>query len=222
MVQSGEMADLLLERVIPEKVDLIEKHGEQTSEAEEIAILEQLENGELIAVVSDTTFSTMSRSHCVEHFVFCHLAPGLNEFFKWCEPAFTSGKSRYLHLIYNREQDIEGLDKWLAQKYPDREVLVKMYRELRKLAGANGDFIKTENAYSELDMEKPSIETGLAIFAELQLFEQNGEIIKFLPSVHTDLNKSTIHRKGERLKEERRIFKPFNLNIPLNKFGRHY
>lgn len=210
-VQNEEMVDLLLERVIPEKAGFIEKHGERTSEAEEIEILEKLESGELIAVVSDTTFSTMARLHCVEHFVFCHLVPGLDAFFKQCEPAFTSEKQAYLHLIYNSKKDIEGLDQWLAQKYPDREILVKMYRELEKLAGANGDFIKTENAYSELDMEKPSIETGLAIFAELQLLERNGEIIKFLPSVNTDLNKSTIHRRGEQLKEETADFQAFQL-----------
>ena len=86
-----------------------------------------------------------------------------------------------------------------------------MYRELKKLAGANGDFIKTENAYSELDMEKPSIETSLAIFAELQLLERNGEIIKFLPSVNTDLNKSTIYCRGEKLKEETADFQAFQL-----------
>ena len=210
-VQNEEMVDLLLERVIPEKAGFIEKHGERTSEAEEIEILEKLESGELIAVVSDTTFSTMARLHCVEHFVFCHLVPGLDAFFKQCEPAFTSEKQAYLHLIYNSKKDIVGLDQWLAQKYPDREILVKMYRELEKLAGANGDFIKTENAYSKLDMEKPSIETGLAIFAELQLLERNGEIIKFLPSVNTDLKKSTIHHRGEQLKEEAADFQAFQL-----------
>lgn len=204
-VQSEEMADLLLERVVPEKTDFIKKHGEQTSEAEEAEILERLESGELIAVVSNTTFSTLNSSHCVEHFVFCHLVPGLDKFFKQCEPAFTSEGHAYLHLIYDSEQDVKGL----AQKYPDREALVEMYRELKKLAVANGDFIKTENAYSELDIEKPSIETGLAIFAELQLLERSGEVIKFLPGVNTDLNKSTIHRRGEKLKKETENFRDF-------------
>ena len=137
-VQSEEMVDLLLERVLPEKADLIEKHGEQTSETEEMEILKRLENAELVAVVSDTTFSTMARAHCVEHFVFCHLVPSLDVFFKQCEPAFTSGKNAYLHLIYNTEQDIEGLNQWLTQKYPDAETLGRLYRELKELAGTNG------------------------------------------------------------------------------------
>ena len=206
-VQSEEMVELLLKRVVPEKADVIGKCDERTSESEETEILGKLEKGELIAVVSNTTFSTVTLSHCVEHFVFCHLVPGLDEFFRQCEPAFASKKNAYLHLIYNSEQDIDGL----TQKYPNRETLVEMYRKLKKLAGANGDFIKTENAYSELDIEKPSIETGLAIFAELQLLERNGEIIKFLPSVNTDLNKSTLHRRGEKLKEETADFQAFQL-----------
>ena len=210
-VQSEEMADLLLERVVPEKADVIGKCNERTSEAEETEILEKLETGELIAVVSNTAFSTLAPLHCVEHFVFCHLVPGLDEFFRQCEPAFTLEKHAYLHLIYNRKKDIEGLNQWLTQKYPDREVLVKMYRELERLAGVNGDFIKTENIYSELDIEKPSIETGLAIFAELQLLERNGEIIKFLPNVNTDLNKSAIHCRGEKLKKETADFRVFQL-----------
>lgn len=206
-VQSEERIDQLLAFVGPEKADVIGKCNERTSEAEEAEIFGKLEKEELIAVVSNTAFSTLASSHCVGHFVFCHLVPGLDEFFKQCEPAFASEKHAYLHLIYNSEQDIEGL----VQKYPNREALAEMYRELRKLPGANGDFIKTENAYSELDMEKPSIETGLAIFAELQLLEQNGEIIKFLPSVHTDLNKSTIHCRGEKLKAETEDFQAFQL-----------
>ena len=206
-VQSEERIDQLLTLVGQEKADVIGKCNERTSEAEEAEIFGKLEKGELIAVVSNTAFSTLASSHCVEHFVFCHLVPGLDEFFKQCEPAFASEKNTYLHLIYNSEQDVKGL----AQKYPNREALAEMYRELRKLAGANGDFIKTENAYSESDVEKPSIETGLAIFAELQLLERNGEIIKFLPSVHTDLNKSTIHRRGEKLKAETADFQAFQL-----------
>ena len=110
-------------------------------EAEETEILEKLENGKLIAVVSNTAFSTLASSHCVEHFVFCHLVPGLDEFFKQCEPAFASGKNTYLHLIYNREQDVEGLNQWLTQKYPDEEALGELYRELRRFAETDDGFI---------------------------------------------------------------------------------
>ena len=204
-VQSEEMADLLLERVIPEKADAIEKHSKQTSEAEEREILERLENREKIAVVSNTTFSTLASSHCVEHFVFCHLVPGLDEFFRQCEPVFASEKHAYLHLIYNSEQDIEGL----AQKYLDREALEKLYLELRQLAGTDSNFIKTGSLHSTLDMAKLGIETGLAIFQELQLLECNDEGIKFLPSSGKKLDASEIYRRGEQLKNGAADFQVF-------------
>ena len=220
-VQSEEMVDLLLERVLPEKADLIEKHGEQTSEAEEAEILEKLENRELIAVVSNTTFSALDSSHCVEHFVFCHLVPSLDEFFKQCEPAFTSGKNAYLHLIYNTEQDIEGLNQWLTQKYPDAEALGRLYRELKELAGTNGNFIKPENVYdariySKLGMAKLGIETGLAIFEELQFLEQNKDGVKFLPDPEKQgLDESKIHCGGEELRRGIAEVQAFQLEQPI-------
>ena len=216
-VQSEEMVDLLLERVLPEKADLIEKHGEQTSEAEEAEILEKLENRELIAVVSNTTFSALDSSHCVEHFVFCHLAPGIDEFFKQCEPAFTPGKNAYLHLIYNSNQDIESLDKWLTQKYPDRKVLKKMYRELEKLIGVNGDFIKPEKVYNELDMAELGItelglETGFAIFEEVGALERNKDGIKLSPFSG---RKSEIYHRGEELQKGIGEVRAFQLEQPI-------
>ena len=212
-VQSEEMVNLLLERVIPEKADLIEKHGEQTSEAEEIEILAKLGRGELIAVVSDTTFSTLTSAHCVEHFVFCHLVPGLDKFFKQCEPAFTSERNAYLHFIYNSKQDIEGL----AQKYPNRETLEKFYPGLRKLAETNGDLIRPESVYNELDIAKPGIETGFAIFQELQLLERNDEGIRLLPPVGKKLSESGTYCRGEKLKKETEDFRDFQYEQPVEK-----
>jgi hypothetical protein len=167
--------------------------------------LGKLERAELIAVVSNTAFSTLTSPHCVEHFVFCHLVPGLDEFFKQCEPAFASEKHAYLHFIYNSEQDIDGL----AQKYPDREALEKLYPELRELAGTNGNFISTESLYSKLDMAKLGIETGLAIFEELQLLERNDEGIKLLPPAGKKLEVSKIYRRGEKLKTKTADFQAF-------------
>ena len=206
-VQSEEKIDQLSRLVGPEKEAVIGKHNERTSEAEETEMLERLENGELIAVVSNTAFSTLTASHCVEHFVFCHLVPGLDTFFEQCQPAFTLEKNTYLHLIYNSEQDIKGL----VQKYPDREVLEKLYPELRKLAGTNGNFIKAESLYSKLDIAKLWIETGLAIFEELQLLERNEDGIKLLPPAGKKLDESEIYCSGEELKKETAAFQTFQL-----------
>ena len=204
-VQSEEKIDQLLTLVGPEKAAVIGKRNAQASTAEDAEILEKLGKGELVAIVSDTTFSTSIPSHCVEHFVFCHLAPSSDAFFDRCQPAFTSKKDTYLHLIYNSEQDMEAL----VQKYPDREVLEKMYPELRKFAETNGNFIKIENLYSKLDIAKLSIETGLAIFEELQLLTRNGENIKLLSPIGKKLDESEIYRSGEKLKKETADFGDF-------------
>ena len=210
-VQSKEKINELLTRVVPEKADIIGKYSQQTSEAEETEILEKLEDRKLMAVVSSTTLSTLTPVHPIEHFIFCHLVPGLDEFFKRCQPAFISKKNTYLHLIYNNKQDIEGFNEWLVQKYPDREMLEKLYPKLKKLATTNGDFINTGSLYSELDIAKLGIETGLAIFEELQLLECNGESIKLLTPTGKKLDESETYRRGEKLKKETTDFCPFQL-----------
>ena len=210
-VQSEERIDQLLALVGPEKADVIGKCDERTSEAEEAEVFGKLEKGELIAVVSNTTLSTLAPSYCIEHFVFCHLVPGLDEFFRQCEPAFTSEKNAYLHLIYNSEQDVKGLD----QKYPDRKTLEKFYSELRKLAETNGDFIRPENVYNKLGLAKPGIETGLTIFEELQLLERSDEGVKLLPPAGKKLDESSIYCRGEELKKGAADFQAFQLEHPI-------
>ena len=203
-VQSEEMVDLLLGRVVPEKADLIERHGEQTSEAKEIGILEKLESGELIAVVSDTTFSALTPVHCVEHFVLCHLVPGVDEFYKRCEPAFTSAKNAYLHLIYESKQNVEEL----KEKYPNEEALRKLYQKFRDRTPTEGKFINPENLYSELckeselNMTKLGIKTGFSIFEELGFLEQNEKGIRRLLTTSTQLKESKLYCRGEKLREE--------------------
>ena len=55
-VQDEEMLDLLLTKLIPESIEGIARHDETTPEAEEAALLKQLENGELRAIASSSTF----------------------------------------------------------------------------------------------------------------------------------------------------------------------
>ena len=220
-VQSEEKIEQLLKFIGPEKADVIGKCNERTSEAEEAEILGKLEKGELIAVVSDTTLSTLVQSHCMEHFVFSHLVPSLDKFFKQCEPAFVSEKNAYLHLIYNSEQDVEGLNQWLTQKYPDAEALGKLYRELRELTETDDDFIKPENIYDEnicnkLGIAKLGVETGLAIFEELQFLERNESGVKVLPDPEKrGLDESEIHCGGEVLKHGVAEVQAFQLKQPI-------
>lgn len=212
-VQSEEKIDQLLTLVGPEKAALIGKHDAGTSEAEETEILKKLERGELMAVVSNTTFSTLTASHSVEHFVFSHLVPGLDAFFERCQPAFTSEKHTYLHLIYNNGKDVEGLNQWLAQKYPNKEALRRSYRELKELAEANGGSVKLEAIYNTLDMVELGIETGLTTFEELGFVERDGRgiITPLLSPVQRELEESATYRGGEKLKKETAEFLTFQL-----------
>ena len=202
-VQSEDKIHQLLDLVGPEKAAVIGRHSEQTSETEETEILKKLENRELIAAVSNTTFSELQRYDCVEHFVFCHLVPNVDEFFKRCQPAFASEKDSYLHLIYESKQKIEEL----KQKYPKDELLRKLYQKIRNLTPI-GKFINFEDIHSklckddELDTAKLGFKTGLAIFEELGLIKQNGETIERLGDVQTELNKSKTYCVGAELKKE--------------------
>lgn len=204
-VQSEEKIDQLLTLVGPEKAAVIGKHSQQTSETEETEILKKLENRELIAAVSNTTFSELQRSDCVEHFVFCHLVPNVDEFFKRCQPAFASEseKDSYLHLIYESKQKIEEL----KQKYPKDELLRKLYQKIRNLTPI-GKSINFQDLHSEickeneLDIAKLGFETGLVIFEELGLLKRNGETIERIGDVRTELNKSKTYCVGAELNKE--------------------
>ena len=205
-VQSEEKIKQLRKLVGPEKADLIERHDEQTSEAEEAVILERLENGELIAVVSDTACSTLTSSHCIEHFVFCHLVPGLDEFFRRCQSAFASEKNVYLHLIYESKQDIEKI----AEKFLDENVLRELYKKFRDCTPVDGNLVDPADLYDklckdrELKITELGIETSFSIFEELGFLEQNGGGIKRVspPSTRTQLEKSVTYCRGEKLKRE--------------------
>ena len=203
-VQNEEKIDLLLDRVLPEKEDVIGRHDVHISEAQEMEILEKLASGELVAVVSNTTFSTLESSHCVEHFVFCHLAPDLDVFFKRCQSAFTSTKNAYLHLIYESKQNVEELRK----KYPSEEALRTLYQKFRDCIPIEGECINPENLYSELcqeselDMTLLGIETGFSIFEELGFVEKKEEGIRHLSTTRRELEESRTYCRGEKLKKE--------------------
>ncbi len=214
-VQNEDEVNRLFELVGSKKGCLIGKHDEQTPHAEETQILEKLESGKLIAVVSNAIFSRLTSLHCIEHFVFCHLVPDLNAFFKRCGQAFTSAKNSYLHLIYNRQQDVKRVKQWLAHKHPDRKMLGHIYRN--SIEKTNGSFINQEDIYNRLNMASPGIETALAIFEELQLIEKNEHGITFLPGVGKKLEESKIYNSGEKLKHEIEKVCTFQLDQPIEK-----
>ena len=231
-VQSEEKINLFLTHVAPEKAGVIGTHNKHTSDAEEKVLLEKLENGDLIAIVSNAIFSTLPQLHCVEHFVFCHHVLGVEGFFKRCHPAFTSSQNTYLHLIYDHKQDFQEFED-LVQKYPDRHTLEKLYTELKDHIEVSENFVKPEKYYNEVGMVKQEFETSFAIFAELRLLERNEEGIKLLHPSGKKLEESKIYCIGEKLKKEIEHFDNsqltqsieqiwdnilVNVNVDINKF----
>ena len=216
-VQSEEEINRLFSDVVPEKADVIEKHNTQISDVKEMEMLEKLARGELIAIVSSSAISMLQRFHHIENFVFCHLAPDLDVFFKRCEPAIVSAANACLHLIYNGKEDVKRLDQWLDRKYPNRETLGKFYTELKKLGEENGDFINPVDVYDTFDMAKLGIETGLTIFEELHLLERNKDGINLLPASGKMLDESKIHCRGQELKHGLAEVHAFQLEQPIEK-----
>ena len=214
-VRDEEMLELLLTRLLPENIEGIARHDDITSEAEEAALLEQLEKGELRTIASSSTFSDLDAFPFVKHVVFCHLAPSENLFLKRCEPAFGTTETSYLHLIYSETDEVE-MHNWISKKYPTDDELRRLYGNIRKTIQANG-----AEGYPEAEMLNgglealPALQTGLAIFEELQCITRDGEpghrLVQLLPAQKSDLSHSPTYLRGEWIKQTSPSFIEFQL-----------
>ncbi len=214
-VRDEEMLELLLTRLLPENIEGIARHDATTSEAEEAALLAQLEKGELRTIASSSTFSDLEAFPFVKHVVFCHLAPSENFFLKRCEPAFGTTETSYLHLIYSDTDEVE-MHNWISKKYPADDELRRLYGNIRKTIQANG-----AAGYPEAEMLKgqlgalPALQTGLTIFEELQCITRDGEpghrLVQLLPAEKSDLSHSPTYLKGEWIKQTSPSFIEFQL-----------
>ena len=83
-VDSEEKIEVFFEYIAGEKADAIGRHSEYSSDTAEKELLEKLENGDLIALVSNATFTTIPDQHVIEHFVFCHPILDFDEFCQQC------------------------------------------------------------------------------------------------------------------------------------------
>ena len=214
-VQNQAMLEALITRLIPEKADCIARHNETTSEAEEAVLLEKLARGEMQAIASCATFCKPERFPFVKHFVFCHLSPTPDEFFKRCQPAFAAEETSGLHLIYTHS-DVELMSKWVAQRYPKDTDLRQLYKNLRAEIQRNGtDGYPVVDALNGTLSATAAVQTGIAVFEELQLFELNGEPgnarIHLLPSKQRGLETSPTYLKGKWIRETSAAFVEFQL-----------
>ena len=214
-VQDEEMLDLLLTKLLPESIEGIARHDATTSRAEAAALLKQLHNGELRSIASSSTFSHYQEFPYVPHFVFCHLTPSSDAFFKRCRPAFVSDRTSYLHLIYN-DADATHIHNWIAQKYPAKDALRHLYVNMRKVIQSNGvvGYPEAEMFNGELGAAL-TVHTGLTIFEELGYITRHGEpgqrLIKLLPAEKSDLSFSGTYLEGEWIKQTCPAFLEFQL-----------
>ena len=214
-VRDEEMLDLLLTRLLPENIEGIARHDDITSKAEEAALLEQLEKGELRTIASSSTFSDLGAFPFVKHVVFCHLAPSENLFLKRCGPAFGTTETSYLHLIYSDTDEVE-MHNWISKKYPVDDELRRLYGNIRKTIQANG-----AEGYPEAEMLNggfgalPALQTGLTIFEELQCIARHGEpgnrLVQLLPAEKSDLSHSPTYLRGQWIKQTSPSFIEFQL-----------
>ncbi|MDE0426286.1 MAG: single-stranded-DNA-specific exonuclease RecJ [Candidatus Poribacteria bacterium] len=218
-VQDEEMLDLLLTKLLPESIEGIARHDATTSMVETAELLKQLHSGELRAIASSSTFSHYEAFPYVPHFVFCHLTPNSDAFFKRCRPAFVSDSTSYLHLIYN-DTDATHIHNWIAQKYPTKEVLRHLYADMRKAIQSNGVV-----GYPEAEMLNGklggalTVQTGLTIFEELRYITRHGEpgqrLVKLLPAEKNDLSFSGTYLEGEWIKQTCPAFIEFQLKANI-------
>ena len=214
-VRDEVMLDLLLTKLLPESIEGIARHNEATPAAEETALLKQLETGELRTLASSSTFSRSEAFPFVKHVVLCHLAPSQDLFFKRCKPAFATAETSYLHLIYNNTDESE-MHNWISEKYPAGDELRRLYGSIRAVIQSNGT-----DGYPEADILKggfgslSALQTGLAIFEELQFIERYGQpdsrLVKLLSGQKSDLSRSPTYLRGEWIKQTSPSFIEFQL-----------
>ncbi len=218
-VQDEEMLDLLLTKLLPESIEGIARHDATTSMTETAALLKQLRDGELRAIASSSAFSHYEAFPYVPHFIFCHLTPNSDAFFKRCRPAFVSDSTSYLHLIYN-DTDATHIHNWIAEKYPTKEALRPLYADMRKAIQSNGVV-----GYPEAEMLNGklggalTVQTGLTIFEELRYITRHGEpgrrLVKLLPAEKNDLSFSSTYLEGEWIKQTYPAFIEFQLKANI-------
>ena len=214
-VRGEEMLNLLLTKFLPESIEGIARHDETTSAAEETALLEQLKRRELRAIASSSTFSLLEDFPFVPHFVFCHLTPSFDEFFKRCKPAFASDETSYLHFIYN-DPDETQMHNWIAQRYPTENELRNLYGAMRTIIQSNSTTGYPEAEMLDGRLGTPlTVRTGLTVFEELQCISRHGEPghrrVELLPVQKSGLSHSPTYLMGEWIKRTSPSFIDFQL-----------
>ncbi|MBM3213187.1 hypothetical protein FJZ33_13265, partial [Candidatus Poribacteria bacterium] len=141
----------------------------------------------------------------LRHIVFCHPVITQDLFIRSCAPAVETEEQVYIHLIFNNN-DIDIITASLNQHYPDRQMLVNVYRKARELAGDKEDnsiSIEEIAAGMVIDGQKEIIISScMDVFNEIGLvkkLEKEGIILISFPQgtqEKRDLQDSKIYASG--------------------------
>ena len=178
--------------------------------------MEKLARGDIRAIASSATFSKPERFPFVKHFVFCHLSPTPDEFFKRCQPAFAhrGDFGTASHLRRCRCPTDERVDN--AKSILPRQNCGGYTPNCGARIQSNGT-----DGYPVADLlngtlgTPASVQTGLTIFEELRHIELNGEPedarVHLLPSEKRGLETSHTYLKGQWIRETSPAFVAFQL-----------
>ncbi len=217
-VLNDEKIHQLTSKLLPDHSSRIGKHDDTTSEEEEIELLKKMKNRELLGIVSSAMFSkaALQKVPIVEHIVFCHLTSADQTFFNRCVPAAHTERTTSIHLLYNKDSDVELLNNWLEYIYPDRNKLKTFYNNLRVAISTNVANIESfSNQFNGNFSIK--IETGLAIFEELALIERiskankDQHYVKLIPNQKGNLENSRTFLRCQWMKQNSQKFQKFQL-----------
>ncbi|MGQ9609980.1 MAG: single-stranded-DNA-specific exonuclease RecJ [bacterium] len=156
----------------------------------------------------------------LKHLVFCHPTLTMDSFINSCAPAIEVEEPVNIHLIFNNN-DIDIITKLLNQRYPNRKVLVMIYRKIKELYETNkSNFLDIREIETELNIEDSKgiiLSNALSIFEELKILEKqdNSGRISLLNSLDRNkrynLANSKTYSSGDRLKNEWAEFSDFIL-----------
>ena len=164
-------------------------------------LAEMLAEDKIKAIISSETINFLPK---VQHIILCHPFSIPDLFFDRCKSAFNGDYTTDLHLIYH-DRDFDFERKLLNQQYPDRGILVAVYRNLRALA-KNKESLElrmfVSSTTKSIKISEDAVLNALTILADLKLVtdHQNSNAIEVLSSKKCDLNASKTHQHGEEIK----------------------
>jgi single-stranded-DNA-specific exonuclease len=151
----------------------------------------------------------------LKHLVFCHPVSTKDVFVSSCSPVIEASDKVHIHLIFNNN-DIDLLTTNLNQQYPDRQLLVNVYKKIKDLY--KDEPISFDTVLNGMKLDEPKdlvVSRCIDIFEELSFVKRqldDGKITISLlpePDKRRNLNESQIYSDGNRIKSEWAEFSRF-------------